>query len=44
MGTASQKSTVGIHTKQIKQSKHNTKNSHQIIREENKREWGKDLQ
>ena len=37
MGTANQKSTTNIHTKKKKKSKANTKDSHQIIREENKR-------
>ena len=32
-----QKSVIDIHTKKKKESKHNTKNSYQIIREENKR-------
>ena len=33
MVTVKQKSTLDIHTKKKKKSKHNTKNSHQIIRE-----------
>ena len=37
MGTAHQKSTTDTNTKKKKQSKHNTRNSHQIPREENKR-------
>ena len=37
MGTTNQKSTIDIHTKKKKESKHNTKDSHQIIKEENKR-------
>ena len=37
MVTANQKSTIDIHTKKKKESKHNTKDSHQITREENKR-------
>ena len=37
MGIANQKPTIGTHTKKKKQSKHNTKNCHQITREENKR-------
>ena len=38
MVSANQKSTIDTHTKKEKQSKHNTKDSHQITREENK--WG----
>ena len=38
MVTATQKSTVATHTKKKKESKHNTKVSHQIAREENRRE------
>ena len=38
MVTANQKSAIDIHTKKKKQSKHNTKNSHQITREERGRE------
>ena len=37
MVTINQKSTTGIHTKRKKESKHNTKDSHQITLEENKR-------
>ena len=37
MVTANQKSTIDIHTKKKKESKYNTKNSHQIAREKNKR-------
>ena len=37
MGTTNQKSTIDMHIKKKKQSKHNTKDSHQIIREANKR-------
>ena len=37
MGTANQKSMIDTHTKKKKQSKHNTKDRHQITREENKR-------
>ena len=36
MVTANKKSVIGIHTKRKKKSKHNTKDSHQITREENK--------
>ena len=36
MGTANQKSTIDIQTKMEKESKHNTKESHQITKE-NKR-------
>ena len=43
MVTANQKSKIDIHTKEKKESKHNTQNSHQLTREENIRE-GKDLQ
>ena len=35
--TTNQKSTIDTHTKKKKESKHNTKVSHQITREENKR-------
>ena len=35
--TANQKSTIDAHIKRKKESKHNTKVSHQITREENKR-------
>ena len=37
MVTANQKSTIDIHTQKKKQSKHNTKDIHQVIREESKR-------
>ena len=37
MGTANQKSTIDAHTHTQKESKHNTKVSHQFTREENKR-------
>ena len=37
MVTTNQKSTIDTHTKKKKESKHNTKVSHQITREENKR-------
>ena len=37
MVTTDQKSTIDTHTKKKKQSKHNSKDSHQIAREENKR-------
>ena len=40
--TAKQKSMIDIHTKKKKESKHNTRDSHQITREENKR--GKEKQ
>ena len=36
MRTANQKSTVDTHTKRKRQSKHNTKDSHQITKELNK--------
>ena len=36
MVTANQKSTTDTHTNEKKQSKHNTKDSHQITREEKK--------
>ena len=38
MGNVNQKSTVDAHTKVKNQPKHNTKDSHHTIREENKRE------
>ena len=38
METINQKTTLDIHTKNKKESKHNTKHSHQITRKENKRE------
>ena len=34
MVTAKQKSIIDIHTKKKKESKHNTKDSHQITREQ----------
>ena len=37
MGKANQKSTIDTHTQKNKQSRHNTKVSHQIKGEENKR-------
>ena len=37
MVTANQKSIIYTHTKKKKESKHNTEDSHQITREENKR-------
>ena len=37
IGTANQKTKIDTHTKNKKQSQHNTKVSHQITREENKR-------
>ena len=37
MVTANRKSTTDTYTKKKKESKHNTKVSHQITREENKR-------
>ena len=37
MVQTNQKSIIDIHTKKKKEFKHNTKDSHQIIREENKR-------
>ena len=36
MVTANQKSTIDIHTQKKKQSQHNTKDIHQVIREESK--------
>ena len=36
MATTNQKSIIDTHTKKKKQYKHNTKDSHQITREENK--------
>ena len=36
MVTANQKSTIDIHTQKKKQSKHNMKDIHQVIREESK--------
>ena len=41
MVTANQKSKIDIHTKKKKEYKHNTKDSHQITRNENKR--GKEI-
>ena len=43
MITANQKSIIAIHTKKKKESKHNT-DSHQITREQKKKEGRKDLQ
>ena len=40
MVTTNQKSVMYIHKKTKKESKHNTENSHQITREENKRRKG----
>ena len=37
MVTANQKSIIDAHTKNKRESEHNTKVSHQITREENKR-------
>ena len=37
MKTAKQKSIIDIHTNKKKESRHNTKDSHQITREESKR-------
>ena len=37
MVTANQKSTIDIHTKKKKESKHTIKDSHQVTGEENKR-------
>ena len=37
MGTANQKPTIDTHTKKKKQSKHNTKDSHQITREKKRK-------
>ena len=39
--TTNQKSTIETHTKKKKESKHNTKVSHQITREENKEDGRK---
>ena len=41
MVTPNRKSTINTHTKKKKESKHNTKVSHQITREEKGREGGK---
>ena len=38
MANANENSIIDIHTKKKKESKHNTNDSHQITREENKRE------
>ena len=44
MVTTNQNSTIDTHTKKEEQSKHNTKDIHQITRRENKRRReGKDL-
>ena len=37
MGTTNQKTKIDTHTKKKKQPKHNTKDSHQIIREQKKK-------
>ena len=37
MVITNQKSIIDIHTKKSKKSKHNTKDSHQIIKEDSKR-------
>ena len=37
MVTTNQKSIIDIHTKKEEESKHNTKDSHQITREQKKR-------
>ena len=37
MVTANQNSTIDIHTKKKKQPKHNTKNGHQITREQKRK-------
>ena len=37
MGTANPKTATDTHTQKKKQPKHNTKDSHQITREKNKR-------
>ena len=42
MVTANQKSTIDMHTNKKKQSKHNTKDSHQTTRGKNTRREGKD--
>ena len=44
MVTTKQKSIIDIHTKKQKESKRDTKDHHQIRREENKRRGKKDLQ
>ena len=41
MVIANQKSTIDPHTKKKKEFKHNTKDSHQITREKNKRKGRK---
>ena len=41
MVTAKQKSITDIYTKKKKESKHNTKDSNKVTREENKRRKGK---
>ena len=38
MVTTNQKSIIDTHTKKKMESKHSTKNSHQITRQENKRD------
>ena len=40
MVTTNHKSVIGTHTKKRKESKHNTKESHQITMEEAKKMWG----
>ena len=40
MVTINQKSIIDIHTKKKEESKHNSRDSHQITREENKRRKG----
>ena len=44
MVTTKQKSIIDMHTKKEKESKHNTKDSYQITREEKKKVKNKDLQ
>ena len=41
MVTTNQKSIIDTHTKKRKGSKHSTKDSHKITREENRRRWNK---
>ena len=41
MAPAKEKSSIAIHTQQKKESKYNSKGSHQIIGEKNKRRKGK---
>ena len=40
MVTAKQKSIIDVHTKKKEESKYNSKDSHQITREENKKQRG----